>query len=181
MKYGKLIGSRLCSTDVIDEIIAPTNLAFHPAQVVGFTVNLALLLYYKGCSLNAALPEAWLRDERARQHTDLLLLRSGEKAVSFVWCPQNRPLGCSLQYCTCQRTGNTRWRYQGSKCSDYYPLDGFEYHYQCTGCHSELTVWVQKPEDYRLIEACGTSYAQTPWPIPPINLSAKLSAKENST
>ncbi|KAF8594358.1 hypothetical protein BDV93DRAFT_515842 [Ceratobasidium sp. AG-I] len=86
-------------TDLVDEVIAPTTLAFHPAQFLGFVVSLTILLYFKGKDFDTSLTEAWLRDEQSREHSDLLVVRPARHLESLVWSPDDRPFGLRLPRC----------------------------------------------------------------------------------
>lgn len=154
-------------------MIAPTNLAFHPAQLLGFAVNLAMLLYYKGQDLRTALPDAWLRDERARHHSDLLLLTSGEAPVCFIWSPVNRPFGQSLQYCSCERIGRSRWRHHIT-CQDRTDANKTYCQYKCTGCSSRLQMWLDSRQNFTICEALGTTYVTCTWPVPKVDISFEV-------
>jgi hypothetical protein len=160
--------------DLVDEVIAPMNLAFHPAQLLGFSVNLAVLLYFKGVDPHTALPEAWLRDERGRQHTDLLLLSSGENAVTFTWAPESRPFGYVLPYCACELQAKARWRHQHTGTD----VNGRTLcQYKCTVCNSKLRLWFSSGSLFTRVQSLGTAYVQSSWPLPKLNIVMELEEK----
>ncbi|KDN42677.1 hypothetical protein RSAG8_06634, partial [Rhizoctonia solani AG-8 WAC10335] len=164
--------------DVIDDLIAPTNLAFHPAQVTGCVVSLAVLMYYQGRSLESSLPEAWLRDERARQHTDFLLLRSGHEPSALVWSPRNRPFGRDLEFCPCEHRVKGRWHHKKTKMIVKFQT---EHLYQCRGCNAFLRALITRPDDFDLIDTCDTQYVVCSWPIREISMSTEFLPSRQAT
>ncbi|KAB5588528.1 hypothetical protein CTheo_8029 [Ceratobasidium theobromae] len=149
-------------TDLIDGIIAPTKEALHPGQLTGFITNLALLLFVEGSSYDAALVEAWLLDEEARKHTDMVLLGSGNQALLFKWASLGRPLGQDLPHCGCGNQFTARWRHK--KMIEAPNL--FTHIYKCAGCSKYLKMQIKMPSSFRQLEACGTGYIMSPWPTP---------------
>ncbi|KAG8750432.1 hypothetical protein FRC11_010420 [Ceratobasidium sp. 423] len=162
------------STELLDEIITPTNFMFHPAQVVGFAANLVVLLYVEGHNLETALPIAWIRDERAREHTGFLFLNSSRVAKSYLWAPTSRPLGYTIPYCDCQLVADSRWRYKKTKPREDDGEPGMWtafYKYECTGCGSTMQLLFQSPCRLELVEILDTAYIVRPWPAPELALT----------
>ncbi|KAF8594365.1 hypothetical protein BDV93DRAFT_565513 [Ceratobasidium sp. AG-I] len=155
-------------TDAFDELIAPTRLAFHPAQFLGFTTNLAVMLYFLAKDFSTSLAESWLRDERSREHADLLVLRQGRNLETLMWSPNNRPFGQYLRPCECHIRGRGRWRYDFKQ----QGAESFTTHFRCTICKAKLRFTVEIDDRFTRVEAVGTAYVRCPWPVPHIQTTA---------
>jgi hypothetical protein len=145
-------------------------MTIHPAQLQGFLTNLVISLYFQGEPMSNALPGSWVRDERARTHSGVVVFRPGELAEALVWCPANRPLGCHLpgveELCGCQPQANANW----------HPIDDVEakkgkHIYQCTRCSSRLVCKVTWEANFEEVEAHDTVYLRCTWPFPPPSMS----------
>jgi hypothetical protein len=154
----------------VDEVIAFTNKSIYPAQLQGFLSYLVTSMYYLGEQMGIGLPGSWLRDERARLHTDLVVFRPGQSAEALIWTPQNKPLGCPLpgeeEYCACPLLDSRdRWRRENSP----RHINGASKHiYRCTSCTSKLICKVSWPTKFELFEDVhGTSYLRCAWPFEP--------------
>lgn len=148
-------------------------LSFYPAQFLSFAVNLSILLYYKGANVGQALPEAWLSDERSRQHSDILILRSGRLGESLIWSPQNRPFGYVLPRCRCEERGQARWRLKKPLPTTTKPVS----RYLCTECKSTLVVTQKPGKDFTQVEALGTVYVKCAWPVPILQTETQVFSK----
>lgn len=128
-------------------------------------------MYYRGDDLIKALPEAWLRDERSRTHSNLLLLASGEEPVSFIWSPENRPFGYPLEYCSCEHWHCAKWRHELTTKNAERTMC----QYECLKCSAKLRVWFCSEQDLTCSHLAGTSYIRSSWPAPDLHLSIELS------
>lgn len=136
-------------------------------QVQGFINGLVTLLYFKGERIATALPKAWVKEERSRQHSDLVVFRPGIAAETFIWSPQCRPLGCSLpgieSLCGCR---NARWRYENTGRHEQGDATQ-KFLYRCSRCKARLIFMVKWSHKFELVEAYGTKYLRCDWPAPP--------------
>jgi hypothetical protein len=156
----------------IDEVIAFANKNIYPAKLHGFLVNLHSLLYFKGEPMRKALPESWARDERSREHSDLVVFRPGTPPETFIWSPQNRPLGCYLPdlrvFCACP---NARWRHNSST---PHKEQLSKHTYRCTSCKSRLVVIVTWDHSFDSHHQYGTTYLDCQWPPPAPQVESKF-------
>ncbi|KAG8716683.1 hypothetical protein FRC08_009003 [Ceratobasidium sp. 394] len=151
----------LTDRQLFDEIIMPVASIVTMACFQGCWSAIAVHLYHFGKPVLAAMTDGWLRNERARQQSDLLLLRPGEIPQCFVWSPYNRPLGVPLpnkdRYCDCG--GN--WR----RNTDADEHRRFVYGCRNKACKVTLLCEIDWQQDVKVIQAHGTSYAQCAWPF----------------
>ncbi|CAE6419471.1 unnamed protein product [Rhizoctonia solani] len=86
-------GEWLTETELIDEVILPSNMSIIAAAILGFAMHLVVMLYVEGADIETSLIRSWLGDEVTRHHTGLLLMRPrkpiemkyGQSYIRYNW------------------------------------------------------------------------------------------------
>ncbi|KAG8726386.1 hypothetical protein FRC10_007163, partial [Ceratobasidium sp. 414] len=144
---------------LVDEIVIPTSPILMVSQIQSALAAIAVELYAHGKTITESILDGWLKSERGRQQSDILLIQPGSTPETFIWAPKNRPWGVHLpnksQYCSC----GGRW--------DNRPCNkpGIWY-YNCNqaNCRTRLVCEIHG-DGYQAFKRFDTTYLQSDWPM----------------
>jgi hypothetical protein len=145
--------------------------AFHVGEILGFVGNYFIEAYAYGNNIHQAVIPAWLSDERARAHSDLLHLRRNRAPQVFAWSPSRRPYGVTLppavMACSCGSDDPRRWKLSRSR---NHPIDEraervFTYTTKC--CSKGFKLRIELESSWSVVEHSGTSCLIRGWDAAP--------------
>ncbi|EUC54397.1 hypothetical protein RSOL_045870, partial [Rhizoctonia solani AG-3 Rhs1AP] len=134
-----------------DSVMLPTSSSLLPEELAVIFPELFGQIYYNGAPLKTALVRVWATSQRARAHTDILLiedLRSQPSIKKYRYGSlSSRPYGVDLpapwSFCHCANTGDSpKWKRKAWSSKLLHNEFLMRYRTSCGHAHLDLAIFV---------------------------------------
>ncbi|KDN34380.1 hypothetical protein RSAG8_12528, partial [Rhizoctonia solani AG-8 WAC10335] len=133
-----------------DSVMLPTASSLLPEEISTIFPELFGHIYYNGVPLTTAVVRVWAASQRARVHTDILLIEGlrGQPTVKKYRYGSlaSRPYGVDLpapwSFCKCAQDGNTpKWKRKDGKIARLHDEFLVRYKTTCNHAHIDLAIF----------------------------------------